>query len=134
MAGIPGGESLHKLVFAVLEHGVRSMGRPEGLSPALVEETGTGERTIKQFSGAALDTMVKAAREGAGASSAERVAICWDGLLTGKDGDERAIMVVAQERGQQRSLVFAQRYSFDGATVVPEGRPGLVAERASMLG
>ncbi|WP_062524894.1 hypothetical protein [Demequina rhizosphaerae] len=134
MAGIPGGENLHRLVFAVLEHGMRSVGTPDGLAPALVEETGTGARTIKSYSGGALDTLVQAARKGATASTAERVAICWDGMLAGKDGEERAVMVVAQERGQQRSLVFAQRYTLDGATVVPEGRPGLVAERASMLG
>ncbi|MDN4474810.1 hypothetical protein QQX09_02950 [Demequina sp. SYSU T00192] len=134
MAGIPGGESLHKLVFAVLEHGMRSVGTSEGLAPALVEETGTGDRTIRRFSGGELDALVTAARKAAGTSTAERVAICWDGLLTGRDGDERAIMVIAQERGQQRSLVFAQRYTLDGAKVAPEGRPGLVAERASVLG
>ncbi|WP_062523113.1 hypothetical protein [Demequina silvatica] len=134
MAGIPGGETLHALVFAVLEHGIRAAATPEGLPASLVEETGTGERTIKTFTGGSVDAGVRAARTAAGKSTAERVAMLWDGRITGKDGDEHAIMVIAQERGQSRSFVFAQRYTREGVAVVPEGRPGYVADRASMLG
>ncbi|WP_062463716.1 hypothetical protein [Demequina soli] len=134
MTGIPGGRSLHALVFAVLEHGVGQVARPEGLATSLIEETGTGDRTIKTFTGAGVETTVRAARDAAKRSTAERVALLWDGQLTGADGDEHAVMVLAQERGQDRTLVFAQRYTFEGVTVEPVGRPGFVGDREALLG
>ncbi|SEJ23193.1 hypothetical protein [Demequina mangrovi] len=134
MAGIPGGNALHALVLAVLEHGMRSLPKPEGLPVSLAQETGTGERTMTTFTGVGLEAAVKAARTKAGTSTAERVAIVWDGSLRGPEGDETAIMVLAQERGQPTTLVFAQRYSAKGSQIETIGGPGFVGDRKPLLG
>ncbi|WP_062386282.1 hypothetical protein [Demequina iriomotensis] len=134
MAGIPGGKALHALVAAVLEHGMRSLTKPEGLAVSLVQESGTGDRTLTTFTGVDAQKAVRAARDKAKASTAERVAVVWDGRLTSKEGDESAVMVLAHERGQPGTLIFAQRYEAQGTRVEPVGNPGFVGERAPLLG
>mgnify|MGYP005752866529 CR=1 FL=1 len=133
MAGIPGGETLHALVFAVLGRGLGALGEPAGLKPSLVQETGTGARTITTFDSPDLRKSLDAAREAARRSTAERVVLCWDGRLTGPDGEERAVMALAQERGQPQSLIFAQRYVPQGTGVERVGSPGFAGERAPLL-
>ncbi|WP_062515950.1 hypothetical protein [Demequina gelatinilytica] len=134
MAGIPGGDALHALVFAVMEHGMRSLTTPQGLAVSLVQESGTGDRTITTFTGVGAQAAVKAARTKAESSTAERLAIVWDGRLTSKEGDETAVMVLAHERGQPATLIFAQRYAAKGTEVETVGRPGYVGDRAPLLG
>lgn len=133
MAAIPGGEALHTLVGLALSYGITELRKPEGLAVSLLEEAGTGERTLTRFTTDKVDAGVRAARKKAAESGAERVAVCWDGKLSGPDGDFRAVMALAQERGQPSSLVFAQRYSFDGAQVEVIGAPGYAGDRKTLF-
>lgn len=133
MAGIPGGESLHRLVFSVLEHALQELAAGKILDPALIAEKGTGQSTITRYEAATVEAGVRAARKGAGSSGAERVAVRWDGMVKAGDEDHHAVYVLAQEVGQPRAHVFIQRHTPVGAKVEPIGNPGYLGEQDSLF-
>ena len=133
MAGIPGGESLHKLVFAVLEHTVKELTEGRTVQPALIAQKGNGDSTITRYEATTTEGGVTAARKGAGGSGAERVAVRWDGMVDTGGEQHHAVYVLAQEVGQPRAHVFIQRHSAPGAAFELIGRPGYLGEQAPML-
>ncbi len=133
MSGIPGGESLHRLVFAVLEHTMRELVEGGTVDAALIVEKGTGESTITRFEAATVEAGVRAARKAAATSGAERVAVRWDGTVEAGGESHAAIYVLAQEIGQPRSHVFVQRHTPVGAEVSPLGNPGYLGEQDPLL-
>ncbi|WP_062379003.1 hypothetical protein [Demequina pelophila] len=133
MAGIPGGKALHGLVHAVLTHAMSTLGEGEELKPLLVEETGTGERTIRRFTAPSTEAGVKAARKAASASRAERVTVCWRGMVRARGEQHHAVYAVAQERGQAHAHVFVQRISAPGEPLETLGNPGYMGENEALL-
>lgn len=133
MSGIPGGESLHKLVASVLEHAMHELIAGGTLEPALIIEKGNGESTITRYTADTVEAGVRAARKGAGSSGAERVAVRWDGVVKAGAEEHHAVYVLAQEVGQPKAHVFVQRHTPVGAQVEAIGNPGYLGEQRSLF-
>ncbi|WP_034227630.1 DUF3806 domain-containing protein [Actinotalea ferrariae] len=122
---------VHELASFALAHAVRSV-VPEGgpLVPFTLLETAEG-RSLHRFAGE-LGEAVEHARRHARGSGAVRVAVAWDGYLTGEGRREDALFVEASEPGQP-SVVVAHRYveTADGAQAV--GEPLTVGHGAPLL-
>ncbi len=134
MTGIPGGEAVHRLVFAVIDHALAEITAGDDAGAALIAEKGDGSSTITRFQAATLKAGVRAARKAAGAAGAERVAVRWEGVIDAGGESHHAIYVLAQEIGQPRSHVFVQRHTAPGAEVERLGRPGYLGEQEPLLG
>lgn len=133
MSAIPGGDALHRLVFAVLDNSMATLIAGEVLEPALIEETGVGDSTITRFTASTLESGVGAARRAAERSRAERVAVRWDGTVEAGGEEHAALYVLAQERGQAQAHTFIQRHTPVGAQVSLVGKPGYLGERGSLF-
>ena len=109
MSEIPASDELLDLVFAALDHGIGSVEDGGPLIPFVLAET-AGGRELTRFAAETLEEGVAQARQHAGASAADRVAVAYDGYLTVEGERSDAIFVEAQERTAPSSVVFAQRY------------------------
>ncbi|WP_062071886.1 hypothetical protein [Demequina sediminicola] len=106
---IPGSSSLHALAIATLDHAVA--GAAQGpVEPFVVEEDGAGRRTLTPCPGNTPDAGVARATEHANNSSAQRVAVCFDGFVTLEEGRADAVWVIVHERDDDAAQAFYQRY------------------------
>jgi nucleotide-binding universal stress UspA family protein len=109
MSDIPASEELVDVVFAALDHGIDSVRDGGALVPFVLAEDADG-RSLTRFAASTLEESQAQARQHAEASGAARVALAFDGYLTIDGERSDAILVEAQERGTDASVVFAQRY------------------------
>lgn len=109
MSEIPATEELVDVVFAALDHGIDSVRDGGPLIPFVLAEDPEG-RSLTRFAAETLEEGQAQAREHAGSSDAARIAIAFDGYLTVEGERSDAILVEAQERGTDSSVIFAQRY------------------------
>lgn len=109
MTEIPGSQRLHQLALLTLDHGIASA--PDGPVVAFaVEEAADGKRTMARFVSDTLEDSLIHARAHLRESSAELIAVCFDGFVTLEEGRFDAIWVMAQQRGMEHSQSFFQRY------------------------
>ena len=109
MDEIPASDELMDLVFFALDHGIESVAEGGPLIPFAVMETADG-RELARFAAETLEEGNAQARQHVRGGDALRVALAHDGFLTVAGERTDAIFVEAEERGQSRSVVFAQRY------------------------
>ena len=98
-----------ELVFLALDHGIDSVTEGGPLIPFALMETSDG-RELTRFAPGTLEAGQALAREHVRAAGVDRAAIAYDGYLTVQGDRADAVFVEAQERGQNDSIVFAQRY------------------------
>jgi hypothetical protein len=105
-------EELLDLVLRALDHATQSIALGGAFIPFVMAESAVRERDNERFPADTRETALKMAREHISqlAADARRVALAYDGSVT--IGGERfpAVLVEAQERGKEGSVIFAQRY------------------------
>ena len=93
-----------------LQHAIASIRRGGPLVPLVIAETSAG-RSMERHLAERLEDSVELARDSARASSADRIAVLYDGYLTLDHGRTDAIFAEIHERGSAIAHVFARRYT-----------------------
>jgi hypothetical protein len=112
MQEIDASEQLLELAFLALDHGAESLEDTKGpLSPFILVENTEGERELRRFVGSTLDEAQQQARARLRElADGDRVALAYDGYVNIDGTRTDAVIVEAQERSREDSVVFAQRY------------------------
>jgi hypothetical protein len=106
-------EEFASFFFLAIDHGFDSIESGGGpLTPFAMTVSASGEKSLHRFAADRLEQGLEMARSHVAANreSVSKYAIAWDGYVTlgGKRTD--AILVEAAERGDNRALLFCQRY------------------------
>lgn len=110
MTEIPGSQELQQLAILTLDHGIASATDGPVIAFA-VEEDDAGRRRLTRFAADTLEEGLIHARAHLRESTAARIAVCFDGFVTLDEGRFDAVWVMAQERGDEHSQSFFQRYT-----------------------
>jgi hypothetical protein len=106
---VPASDNLIQFVFAALDHATSMVEDGSTLIPFVMSETAAG-RELVRFVSDTLEEGQAQARQHVAENPADRVGVVYDGYLTVEAKRFDAIFVEAQERGTEKSVIFAQRY------------------------
>lgn len=130
------GTALQELVSRAIDVGIQATSPDGPAAPFVLAQVGDAIRmhriVVSDLSDG--DASMQAARELATSiDGIARAAYAWDGYVR-LDGTRRhAILVLAQERGEDGTFVMCQPYAFDDGDGVASGEPVLLAQGEELL-
>jgi hypothetical protein len=128
-------DQLVDFALFALDHAMESVVASGGPLVPFALVHADGANSIARFPGD-LEAGQELARDLVRHSQGERAAVAWDGYLTVDDARTDAVFVEAFERGDDESLMMAQRYAVTGRfrkSVEPFGNAALVARGETLL-